>query len=299
MNQIISVIVPIYNGEKYIQKMLKSLVEQTYPYFEVFLVEDHSTDNSKTIISEFCRNDERFKLLEPQEKMGTAVRGQEYALPYCNGEYHFYLSQDDFLDKDFFEKCIEVFDTKKADVAIPNCILYDAFSNKKLGEYPLNNDYEHSLNNHKAFELSLDWKIHGFTMEKMSLFKKVGLKATYYNSDEYYKRILFLEAKGIYFVDSNFYYRQDNPNAITKGIKYIHIDVLTTDFLLYRRLSRENYDKLVCKKHIKKIVSEYRKWIVRGFKYRLFFGNNGYFFSSLIRLFLPIEKERIKLVFRR
>ena len=104
---LISVIVPIYNGESYIPTMIDSIQSQTYQNFEVLLVEDHSTDKSKNLIKKICEADNRFKLLEPKEKMGTAVRGHEYALPFCAGEYHFYLSQDDFLDSDLFEKCIK------------------------------------------------------------------------------------------------------------------------------------------------------------------------------------------------
>ena len=192
----------------------------------------------------------------------------------------------------------KTFKEYNADVVIPNCILFDGNLNSRLGQYPLNNDYHTPLNNREGFELSLEWKIHGFTMEKMSLFKKVGFQAEYYNSDEYYKRLLFLEASKIYFVNSNFYYRQDNPNAITKGRKYIHIDVLMTDFLLYQRLCKENFDKSTCKKHLKHIISEYKKWWFRGVKYHLFLTNNMYFLKTMLKLFVPIQKERIKLLIK-
>lgn len=295
---LISVIIPIYNGERFIPKTIRSLQNQTYENFEVWLVEDHSKDKSKDLLKKICYVDNRFKILEPEEKMGTAVKGQEFALPYCTGEYHFFLSQDDFIDEDLFEKCIMKFKRNNADVVIPNCILYDGVLNKKLGEYPKNNNYNVPLNNREAFVLSLNWKIHGFTMEKMSLFKKVGLKAEFYNSEEYYKRILFLEASNIYFVDSNFYYRQDNPDAITKGRKYIHVDVLATDFLLYKRLYQENFDKNTCKMQLRHIVSEYKKWWLRGIRYNLLFTNNMYFLKMMLKLFIPILQERMRLLMK-
>lgn len=295
MQGLISVIVPIYNGEEYIPKMLESLQKQTYTNFEVLLVEDHSTDTSKSIIRKISEKDHRFKVLEPSDKMGTAGRGQCYALPFCRGDYHFYLSQDDFMDADLFEKCIAVFESTDADVVIPNCILYDGGSNQRLGKYPLDKNYLEPIQSKKAFILSLDWEIHGFTMEKMSLFKSVGLTGEYYNDEEYRKRILFLQAKRIYFVDSNFYYRQDNPEAITKKRKYFQIDVLKTDFLLYKLLCKVEPDRSIQEKYLARLLSEYGKWWLRGIKYGLFWGNGGYFVRKLLELFVPVCKEKINL----
>lgn len=299
MNDLISVIVPIYNGEAYIPRMIESLLAQTYTTFEVLFVEDHSTDHSKKLLEDVCERDHRFIILSPKEKMGTAVRGQVFALPFCTGSYHFYMSQDDFIDDDFFEKCINKFADSEVDVVIPNCILFDNGKKSKLGEYPLNNDYSLPIVSKKAFILSLDWKIHGFTMEKMKLFKQVGIDARYYNSDEYYKRILFLQATKIVFVDTNFYYRQDNKDAITKGIKYMHIDILATNLLLYKKLVEIGTEKSVYKKRLKELNKEYLKWVLRGIKYELYFQNKGYFLKSVLRLFVLLQKENMRCMFRR
>ena len=291
----ISVVVPIYNGEKFIPTLIDTLCNQTYKSFEVLLVEDHSSDNSKELIKEICSKDNRFILLEPNDKRGTAVRGQEYALPFCHGKYHFFMSHDDFLDSDLFEKCIDKLENYGADVVIPNCILFDGVTNKKLGIYPENNDYTVTLDSKSAFELSLDWRIHGFTMESMKLFNKVGLKAEYYNSEEYYKRILYLKAERIMFANSNFYYRQNNPDAITKGRKAIQVDILTTDFLLYKVMAKEGFSLEICKERLKYIMNEYFKWYLRGIRYGLWYKNNFYLLRSLFDLFIPIIKENLKL----
>ena len=280
----ISVIVPIYNGEAYIPKMLESLRNQTYKDFEVLLVDDHSTDKSKMMLKDICRKDDRFKLLKPVEKMGTAVKGQEYAIPYCKGDYHFFLSQDDFMDIDFFEKCMATIEAEGADVVIPNCILYYGEERKeKLGEYPIKGNYEIPLDSRKAFELSIEWKIHGFTIERMDLFKRVGLRADFYNSEEYYKRLLFLDASKIFFVDTNFYYRQDNPNAITKKRNFFHVDILLTDFMLYKKMVEKGYSKTLCRKHLKRITIECLKWYYRGIRYGLWYKKNCYALRMLLK----------------
>lgn len=296
MNGKISVIVPIYNGEQYIENLINCLIKQTYKDFEVFFVEDHSTDNSENIIRSYCALDDRLILLNPTEKMGTAVKGQEYALPYCSGKYHFFMSQDDFIDKDFFEKCINKMVEYDADVVIPNCVLFDGMMNKKLGKYPIADDYNSTINNRDAFLLSLDWKIHGFTMEKMDLFRNIGLVAEYYNSEEYMKRMLFFKSRNIRFANTNFYYRQDNPNSITKGRKFFHIDILVTDLLLYKYMKKEKFNAQVCKERLCKINKEYFKWVFRGIKYNLYLKNNCYFLKKIICLSIQLFGENLKLL---
>lgn len=296
MNRKISVIIPIYNGEQYIEKLVDCLKNQTYENFEVFFVEDHSTDKSESVLRRYSALDNRFIILNPTEKMGTAVRGQEYALPYCSGEYHFFMSQDDFIDFDLFEKCVKQMVELDADVVIPNCVLYDGIKNEKLGIYPIADDYNSTINNRDAFLLSLDWKIHGFTMERMDLFRRIGLLAEYYNSEEYMKRILFLKSSNIRFVDTNFYYRQDNPNAITKKKKYFHIDILVTDFLLYKYLREEKFDIQICKDRLRVINKEYLKWILRGLKYNLYLKNNCYFLRTMAKLLTQIVGENLVLL---
>lgn len=294
----ISVIIPIYNGEQYIENLIDCLINQTYKDFEVFFVEDHSTDNSENILRKYSSLDKRFILLKPTEKMGTAVKGQEYALPYCNGRYHFFMSQDDYIDLDFFEKCVNTIVEYDADVVIPNCILCDGIKNKKQSIYPIAGDYSSSIDNRDAFLLSLDWQIHGFTMEKMDLFRDVGLVAEFYNSEEFMKRILFFKSKNIRFANTNFYYRQDNPNAITKGRKYFHIDILVTDLLLYKFMKKENFNVQICKKRLCRINREYFKWIIRGIKYNLYLKNKCYFFKKMLFLSIQIISENLKLLRR-
>lgn len=297
MQEKISVIVPIYNGEKYIPQMIDSIRNQSYKNFEVLLVEDHSTDNSKKLLETVCNEDDRFKLLEPRDKRGTAVRGQEWALPYCSGKYHFFMSQDDFMDNDLFMKCVEKIEVQGADVVIPNCILFQkGDNNSRLGNYPIDNDYNKILDSRTAFELSMQWNIHGFTMERMDLFKKVGLKAEYYNSDEYWKRILFLESSKIMFADTNFYYRQNNPDAITKKIKYIHVDVVKTDFLLCKRMLKEKYPKKVCKGHLKRITINYVRWYYHAIRHGFWYKKKCYVLRILFSMLFPLIGEWMRLI---
>ncbi|AGS61648.1 TPA: glycosyltransferase family 2 protein [Proteus mirabilis] len=90
-----SIIVPIFNAQEFILDTLSSISNQTYKNFEVLLVDDGSTDNTREIISEFTQNDHRFKILY-QNNSGPNI-ARNYAMKFSTGEYFVYLDSDDIF----------------------------------------------------------------------------------------------------------------------------------------------------------------------------------------------------------
>ncbi len=258
---LISIVIPIYNGAKYIPDLINCIKRQTYSNFEAIFVDDFSTDDSFALLEKFAKEDNRVILLKMPVKGGTSIKGQEYGLNFCKGEYYFFLSQDDFMDDDCLEKCINKSIGTGADVVMPNMVLYyEGKENKKALAYPIDNNYASFLSPEKAFELSLNWQVHGFVLRKMELVKKVGTKADYYNSCEYYTRKSFLYSNKIAFADTNFYYRQDNDGAITKTLKWFTIEVMTTDLMLLE-LGIKNKLPISCiRQRIRDIKANYFSW---------------------------------------
>ena len=261
---LITIVVPVYNGAKYLPDLIANLQNQTYRNLEILMVDDLSTDNSAKIIKSAANQDKRFKLISRTTKGGTAVAGQEYALPFVTGEYYFFMSQDDLIDNDLLEKCIKRAIETNADVVMPNMVLYyDGKPRVKALKYPLNDDYNSELAPKTAFELSLDWQIHGFVLRKTDLVRRAGIVAEYYNSDEFCGRRALLYANKIVFVDTNFYYRQDNPDAITKTIKYFTVDVMTTDLMLLDLAIQNKCDIRVIRKRIRALRGAFTWWAKR------------------------------------
>ena len=97
----ISVIVPVYNVEKYIEKCLKSLVEQTLKNIEIIIVNDGSTDNSKKIISKFAEKYSNIKYYEKTN--GGLSSARNYGIKYANGEYVAFLDSEDYVEKNLYE----------------------------------------------------------------------------------------------------------------------------------------------------------------------------------------------------
>ncbi len=242
-NPLITILVPIYNAEPFLEKLFDSVLKQTYKNIEMICVDDMSTDASVHIITEYAKSDERVRLIKRKKKGGTASKAEEFAIPYMQGEYYFYLSQDDFMDYDLLEKCMNKIRETQADIVVPNLIWY--YEDKKLntGIYPLQNDYDQIIDSKKAFELSLDWSIHGFVLKSMRIVRDLNYKADYYNSDEFYSRKAFLLCNKVAYVNASIYYRQDNPNAITKKKHYFDVDTVHVRIQLLELLIHYHYNK--------------------------------------------------------
>ncbi len=97
----ISVIVPIYNVEKYLDRCLGSIAGQTYTNFEAFLINDGSTDGSATIAKQYAKIDLRFHYIE-QENQGLSI-SRNKGLALAKGEYVSFIDSDDYISNDYFE----------------------------------------------------------------------------------------------------------------------------------------------------------------------------------------------------
>lgn len=99
MGDLISVIIPVYNGEKYISKCLKSLLVQTYSNFEVIVIDDGSKDNSLSILKVFSKKDTRIKIIS-QENSGVSSSRNRGILA-AKGKYITFVDIDDYVSSDY------------------------------------------------------------------------------------------------------------------------------------------------------------------------------------------------------
>ena len=99
-NNLISIIVPIYNSENYIKKCLDSILAQTYSNLEVILIDDGSTDNSYNICKDYQKKDNRIVLL--QQKNAGVSRARNHGLEVAKGEYIGFVDSDDLLDENWY-----------------------------------------------------------------------------------------------------------------------------------------------------------------------------------------------------
>ena len=105
VTSLVSVIVPIYNQERYLEQCVKSLLHQTYPYLEIILVNNGSKDRSGAICKKFARQDRRVRVLEIKENL-SAGNGRNTGLDAAAGEYISFVDGDDWVRPEFIEKLL-------------------------------------------------------------------------------------------------------------------------------------------------------------------------------------------------
>lgn len=100
----ISIIIPVYNKEKYIKKCLESITNQTYKNIEIIVINDGSTDNSENIIKEFAKKEKRIKVFT--QSNGGVSKARNQGLKYASGEYILFVDADDYVEADYVEKMV-------------------------------------------------------------------------------------------------------------------------------------------------------------------------------------------------
>lgn len=110
---LISIIVPIYNVEKYIMKCVESILRQTYGNLQIILVDDGSTDQSGEICDRYAQQDSRIKVIH--QNNGGLVKARKAGLEMAIGEYTGFVDGDDYIDATFYEHLLEVMDDSEAD----------------------------------------------------------------------------------------------------------------------------------------------------------------------------------------
>lgn len=114
MDSLISIIVPVYNTENYLEKCLYSLVNQTYKNIEIIIIDDGSPDNSMNIIQKFVLADNRVKVISQKNQGLSGARNT--GMNNANGDYIMFIDSDDWIETDTCEKAINASEKYNADV---------------------------------------------------------------------------------------------------------------------------------------------------------------------------------------
>ena len=112
----VSIIVPMYNAEKFIGKTIESVLSQTYENWEMLIMNDVSTDNSLAVVNEYVKKDDRIKVLNTEKNMGV-VKGRNHLIDLANGKYIAFLDADDYWHSQKLEKQIQFMKEKNAGIS--------------------------------------------------------------------------------------------------------------------------------------------------------------------------------------
>lgn len=112
----VSIVIPIYNAEKFLKKCVSSVLEQSYKDFELILIDDGSSDNSSVICSEFAECDSRVIFIHQNNSGVSSARN--CGLEAAKGEFIAFVDSDDYVEKDWLKLQINAMTANNADVAV-------------------------------------------------------------------------------------------------------------------------------------------------------------------------------------
>lgn len=210
-----SVIVPIYNVEKYLHKCVDSLIGQTYKDIEIILVDDGSPDNCPTICDEYAKKDSRIKVIHKQN--GGLSDARNKGLEAATGEFVSFIDSDDYIELDTFER-FSKFISPEIDMLVGDAIV-------EGGECPLDNpkhlqgkvllgyDYFKSAVQYDKVPAAVWCYVHRrvFLIENDLRFKYGIL-----HEDEQFTPRALLKAKGVCYTGIVFYHYVLRDGSITK-----------------------------------------------------------------------------------
>ena len=125
----VSVIVPVYNVEKYIERCIKTLITQTLSDIEIIFVDDGSKDNSKKIIEKYLKLYPN-KLKYLYKENGGLSSARNYGIPYAKGEYIAFLDSDDYIEPTMYEEMYNTAQKEKSDMV--ECDFIWEYPNKQV-----------------------------------------------------------------------------------------------------------------------------------------------------------------------
>lgn len=114
--ELISIIVPVYNVEKWLSRCVNSILGQTYTNFELILVNDGSTDSSYKICKDYLKKDNRIKLID--KKNGGLSEARNFGISNAKGKYIIFIDSDDYINKNYIAILYKAIVTNNSDIAI-------------------------------------------------------------------------------------------------------------------------------------------------------------------------------------
>ena len=222
MTEKITVIVPVYNVEHYLEKCLDSLIDQTYKNLEIIVVNDGSTDNSGTICQEYAQKDDRIVYIEKEN--GGLSDARNVGLDKMTGSYVTFVDSDDWVESDYVEVLYNKLIESQADVSVGNYYSYN--EDERMYYFHINGDsyYEKVYDNVSIFENLYESKeMKNFALisacgklYKAKLFDYIRFDRGKLGEDGYMNQKLYLLVQKVIYINQGLYAYRQRSGSITK-----------------------------------------------------------------------------------
>ena len=246
-HKLISIVVPIYNVEKYLPKCIESILNQTYKNFELILVDDGAKDNCGKICDEYAQKDNRIIVIH--KKNGGLSSARNAGIDIAKGEYIGFVDSDDWIQSEMYEKLVYLIENYNADIA--QC----EFINAPYEDIKIQPEEEviktftnieglNNLYNDMYVSTVVAWN----KLYKTTLFKEIRYPNGKIHEDEGTTYKLIFNAKKIVYTNQKYYYYRQTPNSITNAaFNKKRLNILDVFDEKIKYMSKINNDDLYAK----------------------------------------------------
>ncbi|MBQ9246049.1 glycosyltransferase family 2 protein [bacterium] len=230
----VSVILAIYNVEKYIRQTLDSVVNQTMKDIEIIIVDNKSTDKTLEIVEEYAKNDERFVIYKNSSNLKQGI-ARNFGVQMARGEYIFFIDGDDYMELDAVEKLYNRITETDADITLCTWNQFDDRTGKidkghvyaKLKQIP--EEFDNKTFNWRDIKYSVFWQtsVPWDKMYKRSFLINKDVKfpgGIYFEDNVFVYDALFKAEKMSVLREDLIYYRCNRKNAVTNSRNYLFFD---------------------------------------------------------------------------
>ena len=207
----VSVIVPVYDVEKYLEKCLNSIVNQNFKDFEIIIVNDGSPDNSEKIINEFLDKYDNIKYLKKEN--GGLSSARNYGIKYSSGKYLLFIDSDDYIENNMIELMYNKIISDNSDIVV--CEFNYDFGGRMVRSY---SNLNYTNDEKKKYLLTPPMAC--IRMYKRTLFNNIEFKDGIYYEDLEINPKMILYANKISFLDNALYNYVIRDNSIMRNTKF-------------------------------------------------------------------------------
>lgn len=224
---LISVIVPVYKVEAYLDRCIESIVSQSFRNLEIILVDDGSPDASGKICDDWEKRDERIRVIHKMN--GGLSEARNYGIDVATGDYIAFIDSDDWIDSDMFQILYDALKKYNADIAECSwrCIYSD-----RIEEETKNTGVTITATNVEALKGELQWKYFkpiacNKLYDRRKIFFNVRFPVGKLHEDEFTTHQAFYNAEKLVYIDiSKYNYDRTREESITASFKEQNLDII-------------------------------------------------------------------------
>ncbi len=263
MNPAVSVIIPVYNREKYINKCVDSVLSQTFNDFELILVDDGSTDKSPDICDEYAKKDSRVKVVHKSNGGVSSARNE--GLKIATGEYITFVDSDDYIDSDFLEYAINNIEETGVDIFVSG-VIHEYCNCDSIEKVEVTNIKKNGVFAIKELlemwgkEIPLDCLCGPWCkLYRTNLIKYYGVKfdtSMNIGEDTYFNTEMMGLAENAYLSNLSFYHYCKNSSE-TSLVRSFHKEIYEIDKKIYSKIRDSMYDRQCSDESILRLENRY------------------------------------------